>query len=249
MCCKLKPYSRKSPYSYTLGVAPTLELIAHRPLSARKVILSTRSADNRGAAKLRRLCAELRIEVQTSDRALRRISKAGNCYAAGIFAKYHQRLSPQASHVVLVNPDDLGNIGTIVRTMLGYGMRDLAIIEPATDLFHPRAVRASMGALFRLRFAYFPDFSSYRARHPRSIYAFMTDGRRGLAETAFPEPCALVFGNEGWGLPPEYAQLGASVRIEQCETIDSLNLAVAAGIALHRVYTSRRDIAISSEVG
>jgi len=241
MSYSLNPYTRKSPYSYTLGVAPTLELIAHRPHSTRKVIMSTKGVANRGAARLRELCASLQIEVQTNDRAMRRIASSGNCYAAGVFTKYREQLNPQASHVVLVNPDDMGNLGTIARTMLGYGMRDLAIIEPACDLFHPRAIRASMGALFRLRFAYFAGFDAYRTRYARPIYAFMTDGSRGLAETEFQEPCASVFGNEGWGLPPEYGQLGTSVRIEQCNTIDSLNLAVAVGIALHGVFTSHRD--------
>ena len=240
MSGNLTAYKRKALYSYTLGVAPTLELIAHRPASVHKVILSTKCEKNHGAAALRKLCSQRRIEVETSDRALGRIAKAGNCYAAGVFAKYETQLDRRRSHVVLVNPDDLGNLGTIARTMLGFGLRDLAIIEPAADLFHPRAVRASMGALFQLRFAYYADFNAYRERFDHPLYTFETDGRHQLASTDFPNPCAVVFGNEGWGLPAEYRRLGRSVSIEQCPAIDSFNLAVAAGIALHRVYTSQR---------
>lgn len=61
----------------------------------------------------------------------------------------------------------------------------------------------------------------------------MTDGRVDLAQVAFHPPYALVFGPEGAGLGPEYHDLGTSVRIPQSSRVDSLNLAVAVGIALY----------------
>ena len=48
-----------------------------------------------------------------------------------------------------------------------------------------------------------------------------------------PLPFTLVFGNEGSGLPPEFARYGQPVRIESNDRVDSLNLAVAAGIAIY----------------
>ena len=56
-----------------------------------------------------------------------------------------------ANHVVLVNPGDMGNMGTIIRTMLGFNYSNLAIIKPGVDVFDPRVIRASMGALFNTR--------------------------------------------------------------------------------------------------
>lgn len=58
-----------------------------------------------------------------------------------------------ANHVVLVNPGILGNMGTIIRTMLGFNYTNLAIIRPG-DVFDPRVVRASMGALFNINFEF-----------------------------------------------------------------------------------------------
>ncbi|MBR6752691.1 MAG: TrmH family RNA methyltransferase, partial [Clostridia bacterium] len=46
-------------------------------------------------------------------------------------------------------------------------------------------------------------------------------------------PCALVMGNEGSGLPPEFAQMGRAVRIPHADDIDSLNLAIATAIGMY----------------
>lgn len=51
---------------------------------------------------------------------------------------------PPARHVVLHNPSDVGNVGTILRSALGFGFRDVAIIRPGVDPFDPRVLRASM---------------------------------------------------------------------------------------------------------
>ena len=48
-----------------------------------------------------------------------------------------------------------------------------------------------------------------------------------------PEAYSLIFGNEGSGLPAEFAGYGQPVRIESNDRVDSLNLAIAAGIAMY----------------
>jgi TrmH family RNA methyltransferase len=245
----LRSYKRRSTHSYALGVLPTLELLRHRAPDVLRVYLSVKGERNRGVAKIRALCERAGIDLRTSDAAVRRLAKAENCYAVGVFRKYRSRLREDGSHVVLVNPDNMGNLGTIARTMLGYGFRDLAIIEPAADVLDPRTVRASMGALFQLRCARFADFGAYWERHGAQAYAFMTDGASSLDTAVFQEPCSLIFGNEGRGLPAEYARVGRSVRIEQASAIDSLNLAVAVGIALHRAYVVRGGEARAGAVG
>jgi TrmH family RNA methyltransferase len=134
---------------------------------------------------------------------------------------------------VLVNPGDMGNLGTIMRTMLGFGLADLALVRPAADIFDPRSVRASMGALFALRCCYFDTFEDYSGRSSHNLYPFMTDGEVQLRKAAFQEPFSLIFGNESSGLPPEYRGIGTSVTIAHTQRIDSLSLPVAAAIALY----------------
>ena len=120
-----------------------------------------------------------------------------------------------------------------LRSLLGFGFHNLALVKPAADIFDPRVVRASMGALFQINFAYFESFEDYRAACQHSLYLFMTDGETALNEASFEPPFALIFGSESSGLPDSYRSLGTSVTIPHSSAIDSLNLSVAIGIGLY----------------
>ena len=138
--------------------------------------------------------------------------------------------------MVLHRPGDGGNVGTILRTALGLGIEDVALIRPCADVFDPKVVRASMGSLFRLRVRVYDTFGEYREAYPdRPLYPFMLDASVPLGEIReVPPAYTLVFGNEGSGLPPEFAAMGQAVRIESSDKVDSLNLAIAAAIGIYR---------------
>jgi RNA methyltransferase, TrmH family len=229
----LKRYQKDFDHSYSFGVFPTLELLYARREVVQRVLIHSKGESNEGVAKLRTLCRQQRIEAVVDDKTIERLWPAENTYAVGVFAKYHDTLEAARNHIVLVNPSDMGNLGTILRTMAGFGVHDLALIRPAADIFDPKVIRASMGAVFRLRFAYFDHFETYRRNFSHRLYLLMTGGSVGLNQVAFQPPFALVFGNESSGLPDSYAGLGTAVRIHHGDAIDSLNLAVSVGIALY----------------
>lgn len=234
----MKRYQKSAPYSYTLGVFPTLELLQTRADCVRHVLISSRGQPNQGVAQIKTLCAQRHIPLEVADAAIERLAGCENCYVVGCFTKYTCALQP-GNHLVLVQPSDAGNLGTILRTALAYNLTNLAIIRPAVDIFEPKVIRASMGALFHLNFAYFDSFAAYRASASaggQHLYPFMTDGVTPLPAAHFEPPFALIFGSEGTGLDAAYRDVGASVRIPQTAAVDSLNVAVAVGIAL---YASR----------
>jgi len=231
----LKGYSNDLPYSYAVGVFPSLQLMAAAPERATRLLLSERATGD-GVEKLRAVCRERRVREEVAEKALSRVSGKQNCFAAVVFEKWQATLRPDAPHVVLHHPMDEGNLGTILRTMLGFGLKDIAIIRPAADPFDPKVVRAAMGAIFSLQVKQYDDFETYRAEFPdHALYPFMLDSS-ALLETVVGKACmpyALVFGNEGSGLPPEFATYGQAVRIPHSSAIDSLNLAVAAAIGAY----------------
>ena len=239
---KLEPYSRKLSYSYQLGVFPALMLLEARPECAARLLLHSQGLENEGVAKLRARCAELGVREEMADRVLRRESKKENCFAGLVFRKYESDLSPTANHAVLCQISDNGNAGTAMRSLLGFGIRDVALVRPCVDVFDPHVLRASMGAFFKLRVRTYDSFDEYRVAFPdRPLYPFMLDGARSLdavAAEAAP-PFSLVFGNEQTGLPPAFARLGQSVLIPQSDEIDSLNLAVAISVGAY-VFTRDR---------
>ena len=212
-----------------------MECLLYRPESVRRILLHSAAAGREGAGRLAELAAARGIRIEEADRALGRISGKENCYAAAVFGKFRDALREDRPHVVLHRPGDSGNVGTILRTALGLGLQDAALIRPCVDVFDPRTVRASMGSLFRMRVRVYDSFEEYRKEFPeRPLYPFMLDASVPLQQIReIPEIYSLNFGNEGSGLPAEFAAAGQAVRIESNDQVDSLNLAVAAGIGIY----------------
>lgn len=236
---QLKLYKKDFDHSYAFGVFPTLELLHHRAEHVLQVLVSSKGGRNEGVRKIAALCEDKRIPFEVNDRMVERLSPKENAYAIGVFSKYRTPLQKDASLVALVNPGDMGNLGTIMRTMAGFGVTNLALIRPAADIFDPRAIRASMGAIYQLSFEYFDSFSDYRTAFAHELYPFMTNGKVPLDKAKFTQPYTLIFGNESAGLAEEYRGMGTSVNIPHSRRIDSLNLPVAVGIALYAA--TRKD--------
>ena len=233
---KLEAYDKSLDYSYAPGIFPATECLKNAPKRCLRLLLSSASEKSGGAAKLRAQAEENGVRVEIADRALERISKKENCFAAMVYKKQEGVFDPHAPHIVLVNPSDSGNLGTILRTALGFGLTNIAIIRPAVDSDDPRVTRASMGAAFSLHVRHFDSFDDYRAEFPdRQLFPFMLTGAVPLSEAVkkVSGDFALVFGNEATGLPDVFAQYGVSTLIPHSTKIDSLNLAIAAGIGMY----------------
>lgn len=229
-----KRYRKDDPVSYSLGITLTFELLTCKPEVATKVYIHSSMKEGDTLEKLKTLCQKHGVEMVYTDKIFHVLSQKENCYVIGEFQKFNSELSVEASHIVLVNPSNAGNMGTIMRSALGFGFEHMAIIRPAVDAFDPKVVRASMGSIFSTEFAYFDSFAQYRERYgDRELYPFMLDARKALHEVKTGERFSLIFGNEATGLPPEFAKIGTSVIIPHSDRIDSLNLPIAASIAMY----------------
>ncbi|NLD51867.1 MAG: TrmH family RNA methyltransferase [Clostridiales bacterium] len=240
----LRPYHRDLSYSYAPGFFPCMEALKKRPDSVSRVLVHSKAESSDILPELLALCRERSIRVETADRALARISQKDNVFAAAVFAKQEHPLQKDSNHLVLYHPGDKGNLGTILRTALGFQFLNMAVILPAADLHDPQVVRASMGALFSMRVQSFTCFEDYHAAYPEhALYPFMLQASIPLDEAAANavSPFALIMGNEGAGLPAEYLTLGQPVRIPHNPAIDSLNLAVAASIGMY-AFSKKHNI-------
>ncbi|SHO46077.1 RNA methyltransferase, TrmH family [Anaerocolumna xylanovorans DSM 12503] len=226
----IKPYKKGAEYSYTLGAFPTYELITGKKKAVRSVYVHSQYTDKESIINT---CKAHNIPVLTDDKLFTRISDKENCYVIGVFDKYEDILEEDTSHIVLVNPSNMGNLGTILRTSLGVGIKDIALITPCADLFNPKVIRASMGALFRLRVQMFDSFEEYRSKYKKQeVFTFMLNGEKTLEIQNCPRTdlFSLVFGNEATGLDDSYLLAGTSVCIPQSPEVDSLNITIAVGI-------------------
>lgn len=230
---KIQRYKHDSNYSYALGATLTFELLKNSPNIATRVLVKS-SIDITPAIKnLFELCEQNKIPIETNDKAFNILSQKGNCFVIGEFRKNSEQIC-NGNHIVLVNPSDAGNLGTILRTATGFGITNIAIIKPAVDFYDPKTIRASMGAAFHVNVEYFDNIHEYINRFPKNhLYSFMLTSSKPLCEVKQNAPFSLIFGNEATGLPEDFASFSDSVVIPHSNDIDSLNLPIAASIAIY----------------
>lgn len=232
-----KVYKKDFEYSYTIGIYPTLELLKKNPAKVLEIILASNTEESPKITEIKSICMEENIPISFSNKLVNRISNSENAHVLGVFDKFEAKLEQNQNHLVLVNPSDMGNLGTIIRTMCGFGFNNLAIIKPACDIFNPKVIRASMGSIFQINFQYFENFEDYKNEFNNNLYAFVLNSEKSLETTKFENSYSLVFGNEGAGLNQEIIDKCNPIKISQSSNVDSLNLSVAVGIVLHNAYS------------
>jgi TrmH family RNA methyltransferase len=132
---------------------------------------------------------------------------------------------------------DPGNLGTVVRSAAALGCERLIASADCADPYNPRALRASMGALFRLEVVFVPSVGEAVAalrENGRRVFAAALDAsakKLGSFELAHTD--SFVVGNEGHGLSPETVNACThSVYIPMRAGSESLNAAAAASVLL-----------------
>lgn len=139
--------------------------------------------------------------------------------------------------VALVAPQDPGNLGTILRTVDAAGASGVIILDKGVEIYHPKAVRASMGALFwrPVIRAAFDEFSQWAKANDYTLYGSSAKRGRSLeAAESFRRPAILLLGSEREGLSREQAEVcNEIIQLPMQGQVTSLNLSVAAGILLY----------------
>ena len=139
--------------------------------------------------------------------------------------------------VVLDNVGDPGNVGTIIRTAVGFGYDLVICLGNCAEIYNPKTIQATQGALFKIPIIELKDeckFIELTKGHITTI-TFSVTGEVPLIDAPAFDRVALIFGGEVHGIAESIeAAADFRVRIEQTGAIDSLNVAIAAGIAMYK---------------
>jgi len=149
------------------------------------------------------------------------------------------------THILLDNIQDPGNVGTIIRSAYAFGIESVILTESCADLYNPKAIRASMGALFRERVnkLTFEELIGLEQSGARFIGTSSARGFPDKTVVSLQEALKLnlnnaiiVFGNEGSGISEDVLALCSElVTIPLASDCESLNVAVAASIIMWEV--------------
>ena len=138
-------------------------------------------------------------------------------------------------YLALDGVQDPGNVGTILRTADAFGADGLFLLPGCADLYHPRTIRASMGAVFRLPAwcCQTAELGTLLGRSRLPLYGAALRGDARDPREMGLSRCALGIGSEGRGLSAEVLALcGGTIRIPMRARCESLNAAAAAAVLL-----------------
>jgi RNA methyltransferase, TrmH family len=156
------------------------------------------------------------------------------------------RVDESAIFVALHQVSNPGNLGTILRTADAVNARGVILIGNATDPYAPIALNASRGAVFTVPLVQVEnanDVLNWCRENRIRLVTTSDQAAQDLWNADLSPPLMLFFGNEGEGLPPHILAQGQAVKIPMHGAVDSLNLAVAAGVLLYEY--ARRSTAIN----
>lgn len=189
------------------------------------------------------LCGDGVRMVEVPEDVLRSIAPSETPQGVLFLCKMAARSLPEklegAHYVALDGVQDPGNVGTILRTADAFDCDGLFLVNACADLYSPKTVRATMGAVFRR-----PVWKCTA----QELRALLDTSRIPLYGAALREDtvdarsvdytrAAVAIGSEGKGLSEEMLDLcDKTVRLPMSERCESLNAAIAAGVLLWEMY-------------
>lgn len=227
------------------GVRPVAEAIAAGLLPVEAAV----SPKLRDDSLRQRLAAAAGTLLECSDEVLARMSALDTHQGVAVlFARRSWREQDLLGALPLVavaaGVRDPGNLGALLRTAEAAGATGFVSLRGGADPFRDKAVRGAMGSLFRLPTLHgldAPAVVDFARRH--DLQLVVADGGGGLDHAAadYRRPTLLVLGAEAQGVPQALlAAAAARVRIDIAPPVESLNVAVAAGILLFEARRQRR---------
>jgi TrmH family RNA methyltransferase len=211
------------------------------------MILYSDALSSRGQELLKQY-QDLDIEIEEVSRSLLvRVLDTENPQGIGAIMPLREIPIPVESTFTLIldNIQDPGNAGTLIRTAGGAGV-DLIIASPDTvDLYSPKVVRSTMGAIFRLPIQQWgwEEIKNWKNTQP-SMQIINTDLGKGQVfwEADLTTRCGIIISNEARGVSDEAKSISSrTIHIPMVEGTESLNAAPAGSILLYEVVRQRKN--------
>ena len=137
--------------------------------------------------------------------------------------------------LVLEGVQDPGNVGTVIRTANAFGMDAVILTGSCADLYHPKTVRSTMGAIFRQRVLQMEldTLAPFLKEQGLPLYGAALSESAADIRTLSLRHAAVAVGSEGRGLSPELLALcEKTIIIPMRPDSESLNAAVAASVLM-----------------
>ena len=180
--------------------------------------------------------------VLVTEEELKSISSLKNPNKSLVVLKIPvQKVVKTEFKIALDGIQDPGNMGTILRLADWFDVKEIICSKDTVDIYNPKVVQASMGAIFRINVLYC-DLPGYLSKTKEPIFGALLEGENIYKKTVQPKGI-LILGNEGNGISKDVISLvNQPITIPRFGKAESLNVSVAAGILLSEFF--RNDSAV-----
>jgi TrmH family RNA methyltransferase len=240
-------HRRKAREKQSLFVAEgvrSVEELLRSGLRVRGALVAPQLASAPRGDALRRQLEQSRVEVaEVSERDFRSAAETESPQGVIAIGEVPARsldtleIPPMCRILVLDAVQDPGNVGTILRTAAGLGATATIALPGTVDIWNPKVIRSSMGAQFHhpALHADWAGLSALLQREKIGLWAADANGEP-LDKSRAVQRLAIVVGNEGSGLSADIrARADRTISLPIAGNVESLNVAVAAGIILYEL--------------
>ena len=146
--------------------------------------------------------------------------------------------------ILLDKVQDLGNLGTIIRSAVAFGIKLIIATSGTADFYSPKVIRSTMGAINKVKIAYIDDNISqlfnYLKTKNYEIFGTSLKSSKNINEMLFNENNVFVLGNEANGVSEEILSLcDSNIKIPMLDNMESLNVSVATSIIMYKNYIDK----------
>lgn len=177
--------------------------------------------------------------IYVNDKVMKRISSMDS-YPKAIGICYKKKEEDIGNKVLILEDiQDPGNLGTIIRSSMAFGVDTIILSKKCADLYSSKVIRSTQGMIFHINIIIrdIEDTIKYLKDNNYTIYGTKVDGGVDIRDINIPKRYALIIGNEGRGMSDNISKLcDEYLYIKMNKMVESLNAGVATSILLYEIY-------------
>lgn len=160
-----------------------------------------------------------------------------------VYSKTEREFDWIESVVYLNGISDPGNLGTILRSALAFGLKNIVIDEHSADIYNPKTISAAKDAIFKLNIVFDKDLRVLKKiKEKMDIYSTRLDKSEGLEVLKKEKLFCVVLGSESHGVDKRIQDMSDKfIRIPMSGEIESLNVAASAAIVFWEMFKLKNE--------
>jgi TrmH family RNA methyltransferase len=154
-------------------------------------------------------------------------------------SKYINKKSPLNKVVLLDGVQDPGNVGTIIRNCVAFGVDTIVLSKGSVNPYNDKVLRSTGGMIYNINIIISDLESIINKLKENNIKIYGTSLKSSISLENMPksDKFAIIFGNEGNGVSDNIlSKCDINVRIDMERDCESLNVGVSSGIVLYHMY-------------